>query len=258
MNDELPPGDDELHQDPTDRASLTSLMVGLLVVALMALVATLAFGAGNDGEVVTTNNPDKAPSTTSPTTIAPTDPEPDPAEPTEPVGGDSSLVGLTEAQVRDIYVIVRVVERDGEPQMATMDLVPGRINLSVQGDQVVGASTEACDDALPASESALWFQQACDPTPGTDGPDVIGTLRSDRGDAPLALQVDSEGDDYFQGMAVEPGPDAMLRHADGAPLGPQELAAGDEVRIWTASACRESFPVQCDIQAMVVLDSPGN
>ena len=70
--------------------------------------------------------------------------------------------------------------------------------------------------------------------------------------------MDTDGDDYYQGMAVEPGPDAMLRGSDGTPLGPQELAAGDQVRVWTSGACRESFPVQCDIQAMVVVRSPGS
>ena len=237
----------------TERASLTSFMVGLLVVALMALVAILAFGARDD--VVSTDDIGTAPSTTSPATSAPPTPEPD--DPSAPVGADSPLVGLTEAQVRDTYVVVRVVERDGEPLMTTMDLVPGRINLVVQDDRVIGATTESCDDALPASESAAWFQQACDPSPGTDGPDVTGTLRSSAsgGGGLLVLEVDDDSNDYFQGLAVEPGPDAMLRHADGAPLGPQELAAGDEVRIWTAGACRESSPVQCEIEAMVVLSS---
>lgn len=267
MTDELPPGDDELHQDPSDRTSLASLMVGLLVVALMALVAVLGFGARDDGDVVTTDEPDAAPSTTSPTsptTMAP--PEPDPVEPSEPLGADSPIVGLTEARVRNTYVIVRVVERDGEPQMATMDLVPGRINLSVRGDRVVGASTEACDDpALNQAEAPRWLQQACDPRPDTDGPDVTGTLRAPTGadgagagGDTLALDVDADSDDYYQGLAVTPDADAMLRQSDGAPLGPQELAEGDTVRIWTAGSCRESSPVQCDIQAIVVQRSPGD
>ncbi len=262
------------HDRSDGRAATTSAMVGLVVVALMALVAVLAFAARSDDGVVSSGGDDAAPNPISPPTMIPTEPEP--MVPTQPGGVDSALVGLTEDEVRADYVIVRVVERDGAPLMSTMDLVQGRIDLSVEDDVVVGATTEGCDEIAagatgpsaghqpatgeqPASADVPgWLRQACDPTPGEDGPNVTGTLRQEPGASSLVLDVDDGGDDQFQGMAVRATDATQLRDATGAPIAADGLSAGDRVRVWTAPACRESFPVQCDIQAIVLTRSAGN
>ena len=220
-------------------------VVVLVLMVLLAVVAVLAFDAEEDDDVLV-DEP-----TTAPTTMEPSEPEP--ADPAEPAGADSALVGLTEAEVREMYPVVRVVEVDGEPLATTMDLQPGRINLALDGDTVVGATAEACDELT--GQEPVWMQQSCDPDPGTDGPQADGKLLADA-DGGFTLEVGTQGDQYHQGMAVEVDPDrTVVRGSDGAPLSAQDLTADDVVWIWTAE-CAESSPVQCTIDAIVV-DRPA-
>ena len=58
-------------------------------------------------------------------------------------------------------------------------------------------------------------------------------------------------DDYYLGMGLLRG-DPIVRGADGASISPSELEEGDEVAVWIDGGCAESFPVQCDIIALVV------
>lgn len=229
----------------TTNAAITGLVV-VAIIAALAVVALLVFDA--DDEVVTGDGP----TTTSPTTVAPAEPEPE--EPMPPLGADSPLVGLQELEVRERYPLVRLIEVDGEPLPATMDLLPGRINLAVAGGVVVGATTEGCEELT--GEIPVWQQQACDPDPAADGPNTFGKLLAGAEGEPLSLEVGTDGDEYYQGMAITIDDTTLMRDTTGAPLVADDLRPDDVVFIWTSGGCRESFPVQCDFDAIVV-DRPA-
>lgn len=234
---------DESRYSPTN-AAIAGVTVLVLMVAV-AVIAVASFDADRDEDQVVSGG---AP-TTAPTTMVPAEPEPVPG-PTEPVGADSALVGLTEAEVRERYPLVRVVEVDGEPQMATMDLQPGRINLALEGGVVVGATVEGCEEAGP--QDPTWLQQACAPDPDADGPDATGKLLAGSADGEFTLEVGTAGDQYHQGMSVVVDPDrTRVVDTTGVPLTGADLRPDDVVWIWTGE-CAESSPVQCEIQAIVV------
>ena len=248
MNDDHTAGADVNPGDEPDGGSSAAALTGIIVVALVALVAIIAVLVMDADDDVVTD--DGAGTTTAPTTVVPTEPEP--VEPSQPAGADSALVGLSELDVRERYPLVRVVERDGEALPSTMDLQPGRINLAVADDVVVGATTEGCEEL--AADAARWLVESCDPDPDNDGSDVSGKLVAD-GDG-FALEVGTGGDEYYQGMAITVDDATLVRDTTGAPLGAQDLRPDDVVWIWVADGCRESFPVQCDLAAIVV-DRPG-
>ena len=222
-------------------------IAGLTVLVLMVLVAVLAYLAfENEDDVVMVDDT----ATTSPTTF-PTTGVPD--EPATPAGADSALVGLTELEVRELYPLVRIVELDGEALPATMDLQPGRLNLSIEGGVVVAATAEGCEELT--SEDAAWMQQACDPDPDSDGPDANGKLLEGE-DGTLTLEVGTQGEQYYQGMTVAADPDqTRVVDTQGTPLSADDLGVGDVVWMWT-DACLETSPVQCEIRAIVV-DRPA-
>lgn len=228
-------------QEPRFTPANTAI-AGITVLVLMVLVAVLAYLAFEDEDdaLLVDDLP------TSPTTLVPD-------EPTSPPGADSALVGLTEIEVRELYPLVRVVEVDGESLPTTMDLQPGRLNLSIEGGVVVAATAEGCEELTP--EEPAWMQQACDPDPESDGPDADGKLIEGEAGT-LTLEVGTQGEQYFQGMAVVADPDrTRVLDSQGTPLSAQELIAGDVVWLWT-DACLESSPVQCDVVAIVV-DRPA-
>ena len=234
--------------DARNASSSNATLVGLVIVVLLgilAVVAVLVFRADDD-EVVSGDGSD-----TETTAPEPDVTEPDETTTSEPLGADSPLVGMSELEVRERYVLVRVVEVDGEPLAATMDLQPGRINLAIEGDEVVGATVEGCEE-LPA-DAPEWMAQACDPDPENDGPSSSGKLLADPdGGDELTLEVGTQGDQYHQGMVVRPASDeTVIRTVDGAPLMADELVPDDVVFVWTGT-CQETSPVQCDIHAIVV------
>ena len=232
-------------------ANTAAVAVGLLaVMVLVAVLGYLAYDAEQDDVVA------DGPAVTLPTvttTVVPTEPEP-----AAPLGADSPLVGLTEAQVRELYPLVRVVQVDGQMSPTTMDLQPGRISLAIEDGTVVGATTEGCDEA--SAPDPEWIQQSCDPNPDTDGPDTTGKLlaAADGADGAFTLEVGTDGDQYFQGMAVEADPDTTrVLDTNGTPLSGADLLPDDVVWIWTDGTCAESSPVQCNLTAIVV-DRPAS
>lgn len=226
------------------------MTIGVATVVLMAVLAAVVLATDDEDALVA-----EEPTTTTEatTTMVPTEPEPIDPAPGDAAGTDSALVGLTELEVRELYPLVRVVEIDGQSLPATMDLLPGRINISVADGAVVAATTEGCEELT--DDSPTWMQQACDPDPEADGPDSFGKLIAGEGDG-LALEVGFNADEYYQGMAVTADDMTMLRDTTGAPLAADELVDGDVVWIWTTGGCNESSPVQCDMAAIVV-DRPA-
>jgi hypothetical protein len=245
-------------QQSDDEGRSPGALVGIVVVVLMAVLAGAVVFAltrdDDDDQVVSGTDPttSSTTSTTAPTTMVPTDPEPvEPFEP-GPQGTDSALVGMTELAVRELYPLVRVAEVDGEALPTTMDLLVGRINLSLEDGTVVSATTEGCEEVTGGSPS--WVRQSCAPDPAEDGPDSFGKVIA--GDSPgsLTLEVGFNGDDYYQGMVVRPtsGDEPAVRGTDGSVLSLDELGPNDVVWVWVDGACQESSPVQCDLAAVVV------
>lgn len=92
---------------------------------------------------------------------------------------------------------------------------------------------------------------------GTDvparDPDVTGVVvTSGRQDGAALAEA---SDRYFEGMSLLRGDPVVVRGSSGERIEPTELRPGDEVRVWVAGACAESYPVQCDVEAVQVLPS---
>lgn len=224
------------------RRQLVALGVAVAVLVLAGVVA-LWWNRGG-GEV-------EAGDTTTSAPAGPGAPTPPDGPGFEDLGLDPAhpLVGRPESEVRTVHPLVRVAWRDGEPLMLTQDLRPGRVDVAVRDGVVVAAAAEGCDD-LPDGAPG-WVRAACDPSPD-DGATVWGTLRG--GDAGgLALEPDPDADRYYEGLAVAGAGDIpLLVDLEGAPLTAGELRDGQRVWLWIDGPCAESFPVRCDVAAMVV------
>ena len=209
----------------------------IVVLVLMAVLAVLGYKSMESDGVRLQVDPTTP---ASPGTALPSVPEqPEPA---------SSLVGMTEAEVRELYARVRVVEEDGVPRPSTMDLQAGRINLSLRDGVVTSSFTEGCEDVTSATPA--WVRQACSPDPDRDGADAVGKLLAD-GDS-FTLEVGTTGDQEYQGMTVAVDPaDTIVLDANGSPVAAEELRPDDVVSLWVA-ACAESSPVQCSIDVIVL------
>lgn len=100
---------------------------------------------------------------------------------------------------------------------------------------VAGCSGTAADDGAALPDRA---------------PDVTGTVQVAQG-SPEPVLVDAS-DAYYEGMGLLRGDPAVVR--GGAEVPPAELRDGTLVEVWTGDACAESYPVQCDIEAVRILD----
>ncbi len=209
----------------------------IVVLALMAVLAVVGYKSLDSDDVQLLVDPT---SPASPGTALPSVPEP-----TAPAG---ALVGMTEAEVRELYARVRVVEEDGVPRPSTMDLQAGRLNLTLRDGVVTSSFTEGCEDVT--SETPSWVRQACSPDPDRDGPDAVGKLLAD-GDS-FTLEVGTTGDQEYQGMAVVVDPArTIVLDANGSLVDGDELRPDDVVSLWVA-ACAESSPVQCSIDVILL------
>ncbi|MEE6272260.1 hypothetical protein [Georgenia wangjunii] len=85
--------------------------------------------------------------------------------------------------------------------------------------------------------------------PGGD-PETTGVVRTRDGGAFLV----ESSDGYFEGMSLLGGDPLIYRGSDGAEIGAVGLEEGATVEVWIGGPCAESYPVQCDIEAVRVLD----
>lgn len=100
-----------------------------------------------------------------------------------------------------------------------------------------------------ASVLAASALAACGgPVPDRE-PDVTGVAAAD-GDA---LVLAEPSDRYYEGMRLPTQGTAVV----GPGGGPTTLAAGDAVEVWVAGPCAESFPVQCEVGAVRLVEQPG-
>jgi hypothetical protein len=80
-------------------------------------------------------------------------------------------------------------------------------------------------------------------------PEVTGRLVVDDGEIHLA----EASDDYYAEMMLVEGDDGVLVVDEGGdPVSWDDLAEGMLVDVWVAGACAESYPVQCDLEALRV------
>ncbi|MCB7136972.1 hypothetical protein [Cellulosimicrobium marinum] len=80
-------------------------------------------------------------------------------------------------------------------------------------------------------------------------PTVTGVAESSGEGAVLV----EPSDPYYERMSLDLG-DTLLVDRDGAALDPADVVTGDAVEVWVGEVCAESFPVQCDVEAVRVLD----
>lgn len=110
--------------------------------------------------------------------------------------------------------------------------------------------------ALASLLLAFVVLAGCKPV-GLGDPSAVGVV------AAVDVSVDTvglsfvpdPGYEYFSGTIffLEPGTD--VRDSGWDPLDPTEIAAGATIEVWTAE-CAESFPVQCTVTNVRVVD-PG-
>lgn len=174
---------------------------------------------------------------------------------TTPVGSDSPLVGLTEIQVRERYPIVRIVEVDGTPRPATMDLQHGRVNLTIVNGEVAGAFVEGCEDKATVAPELAWAMTACEPS-DADEADASGTVAASA-DGDAARLVFRSADSALDGLVLRPLSDQpAVSDIKGNHMDLSELQVGDEINLWTVGQCGASEPPRCTIGAIVVTKGP--
>ena len=123
---------------------------------------------------------------------------------------------------------------------------------------VIAVAGAGCgDDEQGASSPTTGPVASVAPTsPAGDGElpdreaDVTGLVGTGA-EYPASPHLLEPTDDYYLGMGLLRG-DPIVRGADGMPLSSSDLEAGDEVAVWIDGGCAESFPVQCDVVALVV------
>ncbi|MFS0700730.1 hypothetical protein AB6N24_12235 [Cellulomonas sp. 179-A 4D5 NHS] len=90
------------------------------------------------------------------------------------------------------------------------------------------ALTSGCSgDGLPARE-----------------PEVTGVVQD--------LELTEPSDGYYERLGLARDEDTVVVDADGEPITTADLRDGVEVDVWVSSACAESFPVRCGIEAVRV------
>lgn len=103
--------------------------------------------------------------------------------------------------------------------------------------------------ARPGLALALLAVCACGSggeVPGRE-PEVRGVVSTDFGGTPVLTQ---SSDGYYEGMSLDRGAPTVVGASDG-PV--DELEAGDSVEVWVSGPCAESYPVQCEIEAVRLL-----
>lgn len=253
-------GREEVREHTRRQLIAVAISAGVLLVA--GAVALVLLGGDGDGDGDGSDDPAEPDAATSPADPGGdiTSGHPSGLDPRHP------LVGSPEIEARTVYPVVRVEWVDGEARMLTMDQVPGRVGIAVEGGVIVAAGAEGCESLPP--DPASWQQQACDPS-ADDGATVWGRLRELGDDADLrpgeqaalVLEPGAGADRYYERMQVVPFSTRADRVDDGRPVavdlegGPveeSEFRAGQPVWLWITGGCEERYPVACPVDAIVV------
>jgi hypothetical protein len=82
-------------------------------------------------------------------------------------------------------------------------------------------------------------------------PDVTGVVARPSEKATPVLTQPS--DRYFDGMSLLGG-DPVILSSSGERVPSSELEQGDRVEVWVGDVCAESYPVQCTIDAVRLVE----
>jgi hypothetical protein len=141
--------------------------------------------------------------------------------------------------------------------------------MAVGGVVITACGSDDESGAPPIPTTAEPGDAPSDPgdDPGTDPPsdlvpdrepDVVGVVATNGAFGPGAhLAPGSASDDYYEGMGLLGGDPVIVDGDSGTTLTADDVVGGAEVEVWVAGACRESFPVQCDIEALRVSVPPS-
>jgi hypothetical protein len=85
-------------------------------------------------------------------------------------------------------------------------------------------------------------------------PDVTGVVGAGVGDAQPTGFLAQPSDSYYDGMGLWRGDgEPLVVGPAGDVLSVTDVNNGDEIAVWVAGGCAESFPVQCDVVAIHVI-----
>jgi hypothetical protein len=116
--------------------------------------------------------------------------------------------------------------------LALVPILGGCTVFSVESS---GSGTTASVDEVPAGK--------------VRAPDATGTIDAvhlSDGPVSIAFRPDA-GFEYFAGTTFNVSPSAFPHGEDGVTLVASDLSVGARINVWV-SACRESSPVDCDVE----------
>jgi hypothetical protein len=88
-------------------------------------------------------------------------------------------------------------------------------------------------------------------------PDVTGAVAVMGGAEGEGPHLTDPSDSYYEGMSLVQADTMIVSAATGQTVGAAEIQDGDAVEVWVTGGCRESFPVQCDVEALRIASSAG-
>jgi hypothetical protein len=88
-------------------------------------------------------------------------------------------------------------------------------------------------------------------------PDVTGTAAVMGGARDGGPRLTDPSDRYYEGMSLVQADTTIVSAATGRTVGAAEIQDGDAVEVWVTGGCRESFPVQCDVEALRITSPTG-
>lgn len=85
-------------------------------------------------------------------------------------------------------------------------------------------------------------------------PAVRGTLKTMAADTPDQFRLVAASDEYFEGMTFFAYQVPIVTDDSGEAIGADKLTDGTTVDVWLLGGCGESFPVQCTVMKLRVVD----
>ncbi len=100
----------------------------------------------------------------------------------------------------------------------------------------------------------LLVVSGCKPI-GTGESNAVGTVASVAvADDVVSLSfIPDAGYEYYSGTIFDVGPEVGVWDADWGTMAATDISAGATIEVW-AAVCAESYPVQCDVTGVRVLD----
>jgi hypothetical protein len=110
------------------------------------------------------------------------------------------------------------------------------------------------DSTVPATSVPFSSVGGVDASLPDRDPDATGVVGAGVGDSQPTGFLAQSSDSYYDGMGLwRSDSEPVVVGADGDVLSVTDLNTGDEIDVWVAGGCAESFPVQCDVVAIRVI-----